>query len=99
MNVVLEDEAYPIVELETDDGNIITCVQVAVVSVEETSYAAMQVLQTEDEKADEAIILIFRIEENEDKQQVLFGLEEGEEFELVSEALAQMFEEKETTEN
>jgi uncharacterized protein YrzB (UPF0473 family) len=97
----MSEEENNVITLVDDDGKEHRFDLLNIVEVDENRYAVMVPegtdLESSDEEEEEAVI--FRLETDEDGEEVLVDIEDDAEFEKVCDYLDQMMEEEEEPEN
>lgn len=88
MEIVNNEQGLEIIQLESEDGILVDCIRLADIEYENNIYTALRVLQD----VEENIIALFRVEEENEDEDALVGLEEGPEFEAIKEKFNQVFE-------
>jgi uncharacterized protein YrzB (UPF0473 family) len=83
------------VTLDLDDGTSIECAILTILEVDGQDYIVLVPVDENDEPVDEGEVFIYRYFEDEDGTPSLGNIEEGDEFDRVSEAFDEFLDEQE----
>ena len=88
----MEEEQLDMITLNMEDGSEVNCAVLGIVEVEGQDYIALLPLSEELLESNESEGFIFRYSEDEDGMPVLEGIEDDEEFEMVSSVFDEIME-------
>ena len=88
----MEEEQLEMITLNMEDGSEVNCAVLGIFEVEEQDYIALLPIDEEMLESDESNGFIFRYSEDEDGCPVLEGIEDDDEFEMVSSVLDEIME-------
>lgn len=88
-------DEYMTVELTLDDGQVLECLVLTMLEAGKHQYIALLPIDENGEPEDDSEIFLYRYSEDENGEPVLENIEDDDEFDIVSDALDEWFDEQE----
>ena len=88
-------DEYMTVDLTLDDGQVLECLVLTMLEAGKRQYIALLPIDENGEPEDDIEIFLYRYSEDSDGEPVLENIEDDDEFDIVSDALDEWFDEQE----
>ena len=88
-------DEYMTVDLTLDDGQVLECLVLTMLEAGKRQYIALLPIDENGEPEDDSEIFLYRYSEDSDGEPVLENIEDDDEFDIVSDALDEWFDEQE----